>query len=150
MDIKSNKANNSFNKIENEERINNNFNGKELLNRNLLLDNIFKNFTLKEFNNIIKKHFNKWVDTIKEENKLEINKDKDKNNLKEEIINKKPLENKDEINVYNNGTKTLFDDNLNDEEKEVIFNDMIYRFRILLILFYSKKNQNLSDSFEKV
>ena len=150
MDIKSNKANNSFNKIENEESINNNVNSKELLNRNLLLNNIFKNFTLNEFNNIIKKYFKKWLDIIKEENKLEINKDKDKNNLKEEIIYKKLLENKDEINVYNNGIKTLFDDNLNDEEKEVIFNDMIYRFRILLILFYSKKNQNLSDSFEKV
>ena len=35
---------------------------------------------------------------------------------------------------------------MRDDEKKVNLEEMLYRFRILLILFYSKKNQIVSDS----
>ena len=87
----------------------------------------------------------KWSEKIsdinlKEENEL-INKNEDN---KEEIKSENEIENKNEKrNMIN--IKTLFLDEVDDEEKCVIMEEMVFRFRTLLMLSCFKNEEDLSD-----
>ena len=158
--------NNSINKQENEkketiiknENINENEdNQKEEIKNEIKKNdnskiNIFNekilNFILlkskKDNDDIIKKYFIKWkqIQKINTENKNKIintNEENNETNIPENII-----ERKEEKRNFKN-IKTLFIDEIDDEEKEVILEDMIFRFRTLLILSFLKNKENLSD-----
>ena len=101
----------------------------------------------KDNDDIIKKYFIKWkqIQKINTENKnkiINVNEENNETNIPENII-----ERKEEKRNFKN-IKTLFIDEIDDEEKEVILEDMIFRFRTLLILSFLKNKENLSDSFE--
>jgi len=42
----------------------------------------------------------------------------------------------------------MFGDDIKDDEKKVILDEMLHSFRMDLILFYLKKHQNIFDSYE--
>ena len=101
----------------------------------------------KDNDDIIKKYFIKWkqIQKINTENKnkiINVNEENNETNIPENVI-----ERKEEKRNFKN-IKTLFIDEIDDEEKEVILEDMIFRFRTLLILSFLKNKENLSDSFE--
>ena len=117
------------------------------IKRDILLKNLIETFYFKEINKLFKKYFIKWIINQKENKIKYINYE----NLNKALIEK--YENKmvklDEI-IYEAKEKApLFEDELKTEEKKVILEEMIYRFRMILILFYLKSNHNLSDSFEQ-
>ena len=70
---------------------------------------------------------------------INVNEENNETNIPENII-----ERKEEKRNFKN-IKTLFIDEIDDEEKEVILEDMIFRFRTLLILSFLKNKENLSD-----
>ena len=117
------------------------------INRDILLKNLIENFYFKEINNLFKKYFIKWIINQKE------NKIKNINyvNLNNALIEKNENEMiKLDEKIYETKEKEpLFEDELKTDEKKVILEEMIYRFRMILILFYLKSNHNLSDSFEQ-
>ena len=115
--------------------------------RNLLMNKIIINISSKVNNVLNKKFFNIWKDIKIEENIKNIDND---NNI--EII-KEPengikIENDEKINSDNNNKKAFFGDDVNDEEKKVILDEILQRFKILLIEFHLKNSQNISDSCE--
>ena len=113
--------------------------------KNKSLKKIINSIILKENNNILKKYLFKWSEKISdinlnEENEL-INKSEDD---KEEIKSENEIENKNEKrNMIN--IKTLFLDEVDDEEKCVIMEEMVFRFRTLLMLSCFKNEEDLSD-----
>jgi len=148
---KSEKENININP-ENIEEIKDNIN-----KRNLLVDKIFKNILFKENINIIRESFIKWKQSINEENNLEKNdeikneNEKDNMDIIDENIEEDKSENKEENkegkrNIIN--IKTLFLDEVDEEEKGVILEEMIFRFRTLLMSSCFQNNENFSDSFE--
>ena len=113
--------------------------------KNKSLQKIINSIILKENNNTLKKYLFKWSEKISdinlnEENEL-INKSEDD---KEEIKSENEIENKNEKrNMIN--IKTLFLDEVDDEEKCVIMEEMVFRFRTLLMLSCFKNEEDLSD-----
>ena len=136
--------------LENKEEIKDNTN-----RRNILLEKIFKNKTFKEKINIMRKNFIKWKQNINEEIYFEKNDENEKEkdniniieeNLGEDITEKKEENKEGKRNIIN--IKTLFLDEIDEEEKEVILEEMIFRFRTLLISSCFINKENFSDSFE--
>ena len=135
----------SENKNENEEngidiaKDNNDFDLKDSIKtdinkRNLALEKIFNSKLSKEKNNIIREQFIKWKQKTNEENKMELRDEDEKEvkNLFDEKIEENILGNKEEkrgiINI-----KTLFLDEIDEEEKKEILEEMVFRFRTLLM-----------------
>ena len=152
--------NNSINKQNNEKEniIINSENIEEIKDninkRNLLVDKIFKNILFKEKINIIRESLIKWKQSINEENNLEKNdeieneNEKDNMDIIDENIEDDKSENKEENkegkrNIIN--IKTLFLDEVDDEEKSVIMEEMVFRFRTLLMLSCFKTEEYSSD-----
>ena len=121
----------------------------------LILQKIFNNILLKEKINTLKNYFNKWsqeisdineneendineIDENEEINKNEIGEDKEEIILDNEIGNKN--DKRDLIKI-----KTLFLDEVDDEEKSVIMEEMVFRFRTLLMLSCFKTEEYSSD-----
>ena len=114
---------------------------------NIALRKIFRIIELKKINDTIKESFTKWKQTIDKNNKSENNKENEIINLSNDIIEEKQLENKEEKRNLRN-MKSLFFDEVDDDEKEVILEEMIFRFRTLLISSCFVDEENFSDSFE--
>ena len=123
--------------------------------RNILLEKIFKNKIFKEKINIMRKNFIKWKQNINEEIYFEKNDENEKEkdniniieeNLGEDITEKKEENKEGKRNIIN--IKTLFLDEIDEEEKEVILEEMIFRFRTLLISSCFINKENFSVSFE--
>ena len=114
--------------------------------RNLLMNKIINNISYKVNNVLNKKYFNIWKDIIIKENKKKLDNDNNMEIIKEPE-NKIKIENDEKINNDNNN-KTFFGDDVNDEEKKVILDEILQRFKILLIEFHLKNSQNISDSCE--
>ena len=120
--------------------------------RNDFLQKIFNNILLKEKINTLKNYFNKWSQEIsdintKEENNINENQENNINEYeedKEEIILENEIGNKNDkrdlIKI-----KTLFLDEVDDEEKSVIMEEMVFRFRTLLMLSCFKTEEYSSD-----
>ena len=124
--------------------------------RNNCLQQLFNNISIKEKNNTLKKYFYKWSEIIfdinsKGENNINENEENELVNKseenKDEIIHENEIENKnDKRNILK--MKNLFLDEVDDEEKCVIMEEMVFRFRTLLMLSCFKNEEYLSDSFE--
>ena len=125
---------------------------EEIINkRNNFLQKIIKIILLKEDKNIIKNFFIKWIQYKNEINNL---KTKDKINIldyKNDIkVEELKLENgkekkEEKRNVIN--IKTLFIEGIDEEEKNDILEEMVFRFRTLLISSSLNSKDNFSDSF---
>ncbi len=99
-------------------------------------------------------YLTKWINIIKHKksvDEIKLKEDNGINEKKEEIIkypekifNEKIIE-----DIENNKEKKcFFEDDINDDEKKVILDDMLVRFRLLLMSYFLQNNQNLSDSYE--
>ena len=126
--------------------INNNDIEKNIQNRNLILKEIIKNIHNKEKNNIIINYIKKWKDIIKEVNEIKINYERS-NKFKEENLDIVKISN-NEIKFQDNEIKALFGDEVKEENQKEILDEILNRFRVILILFYLKKSSNISDSSE--
>ena len=126
--------------------INNNDIEKNIQNRNLILKEIIKNIHNKEKNNIIINYIKKWKDIIKEVNEIKINYERS-NKFKEENLDIVKISN-NEIKFQDNEIKALFEYEVKEEDQKEILDEILNRFRVILILFYLKKSSNISDSSE--
>ena len=104
---------------------------------------IFNNISDKDINNKKQNVFREWLNKRCEENKIQA-----EENKKDEMI--KIDETKTEIEIVNKEVKNInmFGDDIKDDEKKVILDEMLHSFRMDLILFYLKKHQNIFDSYE--
>ena len=93
---------------------------------------------MKEKNIILKGSFFKWKQIINANNNL-----KEIDEAKNEIVDLVE-ENKEEKRKI----KTLFLDEVDDEEKEVILEEMVFRFRTLLMSTCFHEKESFSDSFD--
>jgi hypothetical protein len=104
---------------------------------------IFKDISDKDNKNKKQNVFREWLNKRCEENKIKV-----EENKKDEDI--KVNETKTENEIVNNEVKNInmFGDDIKDDEKKVILDEMLHSFRMDLILFYLKKHQNIFDSYE--
>ena len=116
-------------------------NENEVAKRNITFKNIFEIFLLKEKNIILKGSFFKWKQIINANNNL-----KEIDEAKNEIVDL-VKENKEEKRNHLK-IKTLFLDEVDDEEKEVILEEMVFRFRTLLMSTCFQEKESFSDSFD--
>ena len=116
-------------------------NENEVAKRNITFKNIFEIFLLKEKNIILKGSFFKWKQIINANNNL-----KEIDEAKNEIVDLVE-ENKEEKRNHLK-IKTLFLDEVDDEEKEVILEEMVFRFRTLLMSTCFHEKESFSDSFD--
>ena len=111
---------------------------EEINKRNIAFKNIFEIISLKEKYNILKESFYNWKQIININNNIE-----QKIETENEIIDLKN-ENKEEKRNHIK-IKTLFFDEVDDEEKKVILEEMVFRFRTLLMSTSFHYKESFSD-----
>ena len=135
--------NENNNNIESEKTNGININEDTINQRDVKIKKIFNNISDKDINNKKQNVFREWLNKRCEENKIKV-----EENKKDEMI--KVDEVKIGKEIVNNEVKSInmFGDDIKDDEKKVILDEMIHSFRMDLILFYLKKHQNIFDSYE--
>ena len=111
---------------------------EEINKRNIAFKNIFEIISLKEKYNILKESFYNWKQIININNNIE-----QKIETENEIIDLKN-ENKEEKRNHIK-IKTLLFDEVDDEEKKVILEEMVFRFRTLLMSTSFHYKESFSD-----
>ena len=132
--------------ISSEEKIKNN--KKQISD---ILQKIINNIIFKEKINTLKIHFNKWRQIILDKNKMELGEEKEnliENNEKDiNKSNNKPEDDSEHKGEKRNimKIKTLFFDEADEEEKKDILEEMIFRFRTLLMSSCFINKEYISD-----
>ena len=111
---------------------------EEINKRNIAFKNIFEIISLKEKYNILKESFYNWKQIININNNME-QKIETENEIIN-LINENKEEKRNHIKI-----KTLFFDEVDDEEKKVILEEMVFRFRTLLMSTSFHYKESFSD-----